>query len=349
MYRKEKGITLIALIITIIVMLILVAVTVAFAMNGGLFEKAKKGSADYERNAIGETILGSYVLDETGTLNIKLTAKNAKDTLKTQEYKDEDIKITYSDGTYANDNLSGKILASNDNNLLIASNTGVDADWAVIQVNAKTGVYYYELTKKPSTRELTKEEDEEGNTILTGGENTYNITDDVITIADGPTPPETPWYILTAEEKAQLLPRHMQPVEEGHDPFTLEFEVTTQEQAEEMGYPVGTEVFMIASDLSTSIMYMVSINDLGNGESVKLYQVMNQVGNIIYMSMSDEDYQKAIDAGFAEQMPPLNTWIDHGEVATECPEDFMKFATTETQYCYCPSYLERIIASFDSE
>ena len=42
--RKEQGITLIALIITIIVMLILVGVTVAFAMNGGLFRKAKEAS-----------------------------------------------------------------------------------------------------------------------------------------------------------------------------------------------------------------------------------------------------------------------------------------------------------------
>jgi len=40
MLNKEKGITLIALIITIIVMLILVGVTVNIALNGGLFTKA---------------------------------------------------------------------------------------------------------------------------------------------------------------------------------------------------------------------------------------------------------------------------------------------------------------------
>ncbi len=44
---KNRGITLIALIITIIVMLILVAVTVSVALNGGLFNYAKK--------AVGET------------------------------------------------------------------------------------------------------------------------------------------------------------------------------------------------------------------------------------------------------------------------------------------------------
>ena len=40
--RKDKGITLIALVITIIVMLILVGVTITAAVNGGLFNYAKK-------------------------------------------------------------------------------------------------------------------------------------------------------------------------------------------------------------------------------------------------------------------------------------------------------------------
>jgi len=41
---NEKGITLIALVITIIVMLILVAVSVNIAMNGGIFSKARKAA-----------------------------------------------------------------------------------------------------------------------------------------------------------------------------------------------------------------------------------------------------------------------------------------------------------------
>ena len=42
---NENGITLIALIITIIVMLIMVAVTINVAMQGGLFTKAKTAAA----------------------------------------------------------------------------------------------------------------------------------------------------------------------------------------------------------------------------------------------------------------------------------------------------------------
>ena len=48
--KTQKGITLIALVITIIVMLILVAVTISMAINGGLFEKAGKATrVRYER------------------------------------------------------------------------------------------------------------------------------------------------------------------------------------------------------------------------------------------------------------------------------------------------------------
>ena len=39
--NNQKGITLVALIITIIVMLILVAVTISIAVSGGLFDTAK--------------------------------------------------------------------------------------------------------------------------------------------------------------------------------------------------------------------------------------------------------------------------------------------------------------------
>ena len=46
--KQEKGITLIALIITIIVMLILVAVTITMAINGGLFGYAKNATRDTE-------------------------------------------------------------------------------------------------------------------------------------------------------------------------------------------------------------------------------------------------------------------------------------------------------------
>lgn len=49
--RSQKGITLIALVITIIVMLILVAVSITMAVNGGLFNYAGKAAGE-TNNAI---------------------------------------------------------------------------------------------------------------------------------------------------------------------------------------------------------------------------------------------------------------------------------------------------------
>ena len=44
--KDQKGITLVALIITIIVMLILVAVTISVALNGGLFTTAREAALE---------------------------------------------------------------------------------------------------------------------------------------------------------------------------------------------------------------------------------------------------------------------------------------------------------------
>ncbi len=52
--KKEKGITLIALIITIIVMLILVAVTVTTAINGGIFKKAGEAVSKTDESITNE-------------------------------------------------------------------------------------------------------------------------------------------------------------------------------------------------------------------------------------------------------------------------------------------------------
>ena len=63
--KKEKGITLIALIITIIVMLILVGVTINVALNGGLFDKAKTAADKTQREADREELLSAIL----GTAN----------------------------------------------------------------------------------------------------------------------------------------------------------------------------------------------------------------------------------------------------------------------------------------
>ena len=70
--KEDKGITLIALVITIIVMLILVGVTINVAMQGGLFDTARETTKGTEIEADKEILQGAIVasLDiETGTVN----------------------------------------------------------------------------------------------------------------------------------------------------------------------------------------------------------------------------------------------------------------------------------------
>lgn len=57
MMRAEKGITLVALVITIIVMLILVAVTVTFAVQSGLFTSARDAGNSWEAESAAENDL----------------------------------------------------------------------------------------------------------------------------------------------------------------------------------------------------------------------------------------------------------------------------------------------------
>jgi len=55
MFKKERGITLIALIVTIIVLLILAGVTISLAVNNnGIFNKAKTAGNTYQKAQYNE-------------------------------------------------------------------------------------------------------------------------------------------------------------------------------------------------------------------------------------------------------------------------------------------------------
>ena len=72
MMKDQKGITLIALIITIIVMIILVAVTVIVALDSGLFTTAKGAGKNYQAAASAENSLGSGYVNIDGR-NVSIT------------------------------------------------------------------------------------------------------------------------------------------------------------------------------------------------------------------------------------------------------------------------------------
>ncbi len=89
--KKSNGITLIALIITIIVMLILVGVTITVALNGGLFTTAKSAATNTIIEAEKEQLLSAVVatMGDDGKVNFTKLDNN----LPTSEW-------TGTNGTY---------------------------------------------------------------------------------------------------------------------------------------------------------------------------------------------------------------------------------------------------------
>ena len=77
--KESKGITLIALIITTIVMLILVAVTINIAFNGGLFTNAKDAAEKTQIEMDKEALQSAAVscIGQDGT--IQFTGTNGLD------------------------------------------------------------------------------------------------------------------------------------------------------------------------------------------------------------------------------------------------------------------------------
>ena len=97
--KQKKGITLIALVITIIVMLILVAVTITIAVNGGLFDYARKAAVDTNTAIREEQDLASL---ESGLSTEDLIAKYTGAWHSTADGKLTNGKYTVEIGDYIN-------------------------------------------------------------------------------------------------------------------------------------------------------------------------------------------------------------------------------------------------------
>lgn len=77
MMKEQKGITLIALVITIIVMLILVGVSITVAMQGGLFDTARNAASGTNNAAQAEKNLADgTIIYQQGGNKYKTTAEN---------------------------------------------------------------------------------------------------------------------------------------------------------------------------------------------------------------------------------------------------------------------------------
>ena len=97
--KEQKGITLIALIITIIVMLILLGITTNIALNGGIVPKAKTATIKAEEEAILQEMLSMMKMTDNGIFNPEKIIEKMKKKYNV-EYDKPDAIITGKLGTY---------------------------------------------------------------------------------------------------------------------------------------------------------------------------------------------------------------------------------------------------------
>ena len=150
--KTQKGITLIALVITIIVMLILVAVTISMAINGGLFEKAGKATED-TRNAMdaeqqladgriqiaGKVYesIDDYLAGKEAVLDYDKTKTNDDGTLKSNaKYESDGKTAIIPKGFKIIEDTEGK--KSIDAGLVIQDSAGNEFVWVPVTVEGTT-------------------------------------------------------------------------------------------------------------------------------------------------------------------------------------------------------------------
>ena len=116
--KKENGITLVAMVITIIVLLILAIVSINLVMNGGIIDRAEKGTKAYTEAEIGEQIKLAYseyqlsqYSDNTENVNefIKNRLNNTLENIEDVNKTGNTLMVTFSNGkVYTCNVLTGK-------------------------------------------------------------------------------------------------------------------------------------------------------------------------------------------------------------------------------------------------
>ena len=101
--KKENGITLVALIVSIIVLLILATVSISLVVNNGILDKAKSAVDRYSEGEIGEQIKLAHqeyqMAQFTGTTEnvndfIKNRLNEIYNNVKEVNVKDNEIVVT---------------------------------------------------------------------------------------------------------------------------------------------------------------------------------------------------------------------------------------------------------------
>ena len=197
--RTEKGITLIALIITIIVMLILVGVSVTVALNGGLFTTAQKATAKTQLELDKEQLLEMAIgaIGDDGKVNLSkldeyIAATNGKFTGSNGVYTSEDGNKFRVSGNGSVMNYAGWQMNTTSNSLEY-----IDADGNVAVSEIKIGdkVDYKTGTGLSYTTDTTKGA---GGSYTNGA-----LTEATYTTATS-TQEETEWRVLGTNDNGEI-------------------------------------------------------------------------------------------------------------------------------------------------
>jgi len=143
--KRQNGITLVALIITIIVMLILVAVTIIISLgNNGIISKSKEAAMETEKLSIYEVIVSAMKMKEkTGDIDAKGTYDAAKHLLV-----EKDNKVVIPVSPTSEDQITDGI------------------GMVILDVKGKFGTYTYTITKEKII--IGRGEGEDDKTTISG-------------------------------------------------------------------------------------------------------------------------------------------------------------------------------------
>lgn len=95
LYTNKKGITIVALIITVILMLIFASVSVTVSINSGLFENTKNAKLRTEITEIQERLMKKIMINEGQVLNGTINEVLGIDSQYNDKLRIENSKIVY--------------------------------------------------------------------------------------------------------------------------------------------------------------------------------------------------------------------------------------------------------------
>ena len=174
--KKEKGITLVALVITIIVMLILLGVTVTGAINGGLIGTSQEAKYKTEisqiKEALEEEIINRKALKES-TDNITIADLEISDKLK-EKYQNK-LEITNGEIYYIPYEIdkNEQMQWLEDMNIMANTIFFEYYNGAIITGFSQKG---YEAIEKGTTKFIMPTKSNDGTEITTIGANAFDAT-----------------------------------------------------------------------------------------------------------------------------------------------------------------------------